>query len=420
MSRRRSSAGWLASVVLMLSGCAMSTESRLRELETIPAEWVANEDASRPNQGDFTFDAVSFPSPTQGWIAGNRYLLHVADDELTVTFVQPTGVWLNSIDFPTPAAGWAGGMRVARSAAGGDERNSDMAGVVWRYEDRGWQSCDLSGLSWDDWSVSRVRGTGAGPAFADAVVTLDPGVDEPDDGLRVRRELLEWDGARWRVDPRVRASGRNWEFADACFLPNGDGWFVGFEPDGNARRAISVRQTGGVWQPVALPELTPAIASLVEVACLPDGGALAAGISGEPQHAPILIMFEDGSWRSLELPDRYAEASIGAIAAAAERDYWIALSATERAPRAPAGFLRWHDGAWQEVELPRLPEGRGGGLAFTDLQFVTPSEAWATARDYAGPGIVRGLIFHYSDGVWRNRNWTWSAWDQSWFGLFGD
>jgi hypothetical protein len=61
-----------------------------------------------------------------------------------------------------------------------------------------------------------------------------------------------------------------------------------------------------------------------------------------------------------------------------------------------------------------------GGFAFTDMQFVTPNEGWAVANDYGGPGIVRGLIFHYKDGVWRNRNWTWHFWNQPWFGLFGD
>jgi len=34
-------------------------------------------------------------------------------------------------------------------------------------------------------------------------------------------------------------------------------------------------------------------------------------------------------------------------------------------------------------------------------------------------GVWRGLIFHYKDGAWRNRNWNWHFWCQRWFGLLG-
>jgi hypothetical protein len=51
------------------------------------------------------------------------------------------------------------------------------------------------------------------------------------------------------------------------------------------------------------------------------------------------------------------------------------------------------------------------------MQFVSPTEGWAIANDYDGPDLVRGLIFHYKDGVWRNRNWNWHFWNEPWFGL---
>jgi hypothetical protein len=54
------------------------------------------------------------------------------------------------------------------------------------------------------------------------------------------------------------------------------------------------------------------------------------------------------------------------------------------------------------------------------MQFVTPNEGWAIATDFAGTGLSNGLIFHYKDGVWRHRNWSWHLWDMPGFGMLGD
>jgi hypothetical protein len=53
------------------------------------------------------------------------------------------------------------------------------------------------------------------------------------------------------------------------------------------------------------------------------------------------------------------------------------------------------------------------------MQFVSPDEGWAIANDVGGPGLGRGLIFHYRDGVWRNRNWNWHFWNEPGFGFCG-
>jgi hypothetical protein len=53
------------------------------------------------------------------------------------------------------------------------------------------------------------------------------------------------------------------------------------------------------------------------------------------------------------------------------------------------------------------------------MAFPSPNEGWAAAYDYLGSGIVRGLVLHYKDGVWRNRNWDWHFWHERGWGLIG-
>jgi hypothetical protein len=81
--------------------------------------------------------------------------------------------------------------------------------------------------------------------------------------------------------------------------------------------------------------------------------------------------------------------------------------------------MHFKEGAWIEVPRPHVPHGGAQGYTIGGIRFVSEDEAWAIARDGDGPGLFRGLVFHYKDGVWRNRNWNWHFWDERRFGLFG-
>jgi hypothetical protein len=173
----------------------------------------------------------------------------------------------------------------------------------------------------------------------------------------------------------------------------------------------------------ALPDLPGPNAYVSQIACAGDGRAIAAAVVNaagpaltETGGTSTLLAF-DGAWNTVALPAPYDRHRVSAVAALTATDVWLALSAPDRG--APT-FVHWRDGVWDEVAPPVLPSGRTTGYDVSAMQFVSPSEGWAVANDYAGPGIVRGLIFHYRDGQWRNRNWNWHFWDQRWFGLFGD
>src|SRR5690606_2626236 len=98
-------------------------------------------------------------------------------------------------------------------------------------------------------------------------------------------------------------------------------------------------------------------------------------------------------------------------------EVWISVNCNPLEVECRERFLHLRNGVWETVELPRLPDGRSTHRLIVDMQFVTPTEGWAIAHDL----IPRagGRIYHYRDGVWRNRNWNWHFWDAPGFGLFG-
>lgn len=407
-------------------GCAPVRDPRVLHLQSIPAHWVEQSDRLEPKLvADFMFDALSFSTPTDGWIVGHRYLLHVTDTGLSVVFVNPARVSLNSVNFRTPDAGWAGGrsLEVQRSRSRAPWALGPSPGAIWRFSGGGWQSVDLTPLSWPDWSVSAVRASARGEIWATGFIDIPADHRHRPGARRFRPILLRSGGTGWTADESPHQDGRNWAFYDICFDDAGSGWFVGADlGDDDAPRALAVRRSADTWQRTDEPaDLAGPHARLSGVACSSGGRAVALGESGHAggyrDGSPVLLRY-DGIWQRIELPVAFQHADVGAMAAVSDSDVWLALSSVDRrAGRRPA-FLHWTGGEWSEVPAPPLPEGRH--YAFSGMQFVSPTEGWAIANDHSGPGIVRGLIFHYRDGVWRNRNWSWHFWDQHLFGLFGD
>ena len=96
-------------------------------------------------------------------------------------------------------------------------------------------------------------------------------------------------------------------------------------------------------------------------------------------------------------------------------DFWLSLFESA----GDALLVHVTDGEWTAVPGPNVPHGGAQGYVIQNIDFVSENEAWATAHDGDGPGLFRGLVLHYKDGVWRNRNWNWHFWDERWFGLLG-
>ena len=420
-------------MALISSGCSMACRENAGDLRPAVAHWVDAPlwHAYAPVRGDFTFDALSFSVPSDGWIAGKRFLLHVVDRALTVTFTDPTGAWIDSIAFAAPSEGWASGFyqrpRLTPLPSDVDpmvrwfEGNSVATGTIWRYRHDRWEATDLSEFDWGEWTVGGVWAAPGGDAWATAVIQTGER-KRLSDPIVLESVLLRWDGQRWRVDDFNATGSRRRFFNDICFQPSGEAWFVGSDlTDPHVRRPVAVHRRDHTWQPVALPELSNTHGALSEVVCLPGGRALAIGASyagaSQPRQ-PVLLRY-DQEWHRIELPDGLENAEIGAVAALSSNDVWLAVSQHRAVGDHRVRFLHWFDGRWTEVDPPALPGGRTGWYFVKAMQFVSPDEGWAIADDVDGPGLVRGLIFHYRDGVWRNRNWNWHFWNEPGFGFCG-
>ncbi|MCY0464299.1 hypothetical protein OVW20_29380, partial [Klebsiella pneumoniae] len=62
-----------------LAGCGALCRTKVSHLRPAPAHWVEKPfwHAFAPMPELFQFDALSFSTPNDGWIVGNRFLLHV-------------------------------------------------------------------------------------------------------------------------------------------------------------------------------------------------------------------------------------------------------------------------------------------------------------------------------------------------------
>ena len=393
----------------MLAGCATSYRSKVEGLRPASAHWIDATGSFAPSTlwGHFSFESLSFPSPTEGWIVGDRFVLHVKRRGLSVTFLEPTGSRLKSVDFRTPDDGWAAGSRLG-------------AGVVWHYANGRWSPSDL-GIDRPDWYARRIW-VSPEAVWTEVGVVLKEDL-QPGPSRRTKSVLLRSSGTAWQVDDSPGLEEHSWSFRDACFYSSSDGWFVGFErAEPRIVRALAVRRLNGEWRRDWLTELSGPRADLRQVVCLPENRAVALGISGggmDGPGQPVLLRHDGERWQRIELPEAFRRAEVGAVAALSDSDVWLAVSNVVALRDDRATFLHWSGGEWTEVAAPSLPGGRAIAYYFSDMQFVSPTEGWAIANVYKGRGMARGLIFHYRDGVWRNRNWSWHFWNEPWFGLAG-
>jgi hypothetical protein len=300
-----------------------------------------------------------------------------------------------------------------------------LAGAAWPFDDApsrgfiarragdGWAEEPIAAGELWNWSLHQVQ-TAAAAGWA-------LGLEER--GPSFQRVLLQR-GAEWQVvRPYGWRGGDFWIVARFCTDPSGTSWFVGTQYDAQHRaHALAVRQRDGTFEPVPIGQLAGPGTAVDHVACLGGGGAVAVGAAGMSEdrrdaNARAILLHYDGAWRGEWFPDHLRGVSVTALAALSATDVWLAVTSPDGSRTM---FLHRTAAGWEEVVPPALPDGRSGGYVVRDMQFVSVGEGWAVANDTGGPGLVRGLIFHYRDGAWRLRNWNWHFWHQPYFGLLGD
>ena len=370
----------------------------------IPARWVDEGDTLQPRVGDFSFNDLSFATPDDGWIVGDRFLLHVSGDRVRVVFVNDFRTSLVSVATLGPASAWAGGLRTAGDDGG-------VEGVLWSYGADGWRPARLPEVPVVDWTVARVRfaATNDGAALVHGRAPAS---------AERRDVLLHFDGTRW-VTAFAAPAGS--ELSDVCLTPDGGGWAVGRTMISSRApwQGAAWRRDAGTWSEVPLPMGFEGPWDVHRVRCLAGGRVAAIGGRIMPAATGtavegLLLRFA-GVWQRVELPDPMRAAYPDALDVAPDGSLWVAAGRAGRPLIARQTATGW----WDTTPLPVLPGGRDCGFAVGALALTAASDGWAIADDVGGPGVVRGLVLRYRDGAWSNRGWNWPFWRERWFGLFG-
>src|SRR5262245_39919719 len=141
----------------LVVGCAicvmvssrLCTAAEIR-FPTIPAHWVDDAAGLEPLRGgEFTFDSVSFSSPTEGWVVGNRYILHIEGERLELQFLRSAGIWLNDVQASRSAGTFVAGSYRHGAAPG--------RGMLLRLSTNGWEEQSVESTDLNDWLVGTVR-----------------------------------------------------------------------------------------------------------------------------------------------------------------------------------------------------------------------------------------------------------------------
>ncbi|MFN8643362.1 MAG: hypothetical protein U0802_17510 [Candidatus Binatia bacterium] len=370
-----------------------------------PAHWVEG-DEIEPTWEVSPFQAMEFTSPSEGWLAGERYVLHIQGERLEVAFVDIRQS-LKNFGFSSPTIGWA--------ATRGEEN-----GPLLSYRDGIWRRERPAGIDWPYWGVINIMAGRAGEAWATTWFGWEARRRPTD---KWSRGLLHHDESGWAPDARPAAGRNPGSLSDACQGPDGKWWFVGGDfsaPSGSA--VVLARWDGNTLEPVAGPASDSEVSWLGAVRCLPDGSAWAVGRTrpAKGQPADILVMRYTTRWERIPVPAFFPrEPTADALAPVSADEAWFAASCGfALQPECCSRFLHYREGRWETVGVPLMPGGRCTKVAIDQMQFVSPDEGWAIADDLE-PYLGIGRIFHYKNGTWRLRNWNWHFWDAPWFNLFG-
>lgn len=340
-------------------------------------------------------------------VVGDRFVLRIREDQLTLTFVNDRKTHLSGVSLENAERAWAVGGRA--------QHGEPPENVVWRYDQGHWTESRLGLSDARNWQVTRIA----------ALPSHDPflvGFRLSGGSLSSTLASLTTHGPRFESLNAVAGASA---VVEICRGATGVPWGIGWKKSApNAlRRPLLVEKRSDEWVDLS-PERTDdgADAYFVAVSCWSDG-AVAVGIedsmSSAGTEASFLMRYEGGVWFRLSWPERIRHMQPVAVAARSGTDIWIAAACVGSAERCAPTTFHFDGTAWHEKPLPRLPGERGREYVLQAMVFPTPEVGWVIANDVIGSELSRGLIFTYEDGAWRNRNWDWHWWDESWWGLFG-
>lgn len=383
--------------------CASMAHAGDAVLTFHPAHWVNGQDPE-PTFYVSPLRALSFPRSDDGWIVGERYVLHVTGERLEVAFVDLKES-RGSISFSSPDLGWAGG--------------GQHPWPLLRYGSHAWQDEPVHGADWPYWSVARVMAGPSGDAWAFAA--FSERVPELLESPQMTSAILHYDGTHWSVDEQLLQGHPDWHLTDACQAVDGQWWFVGIDGStASGRSMLLARLERDRLQPVVLQHAATERSGLYKIRCLPDGTVWAAGDRRSAKDEPLqlaLLRFAT-AWESVPVPTVFPrDPFVTALAPVSRGEVWVSASCGAAEPDCCERFLHYRDGTWETVSLPLMPGGRCTKVSIADMQFVSPDEGWAVGSDME-PGLGGGRIFHYTNGAWRLRNWNWHFWNAPWFDLF--
>ena len=386
----------------------VATSTAAEELPTFsPAHWVEGDDLE-PAYHSHSFRALSFPTPDEGWIVGDQYILHIRGEQLEVAFLELHDA-LDSVSFVDSSLGWLGGN-------GPDRGRFPLL----RYRAGVWNQEHFEGMRWPYWRIRLVTAGSETDAWAVASVS-----DIPFQYLGPNRPgsvMLRYEGADWAADSAVLTPHPDVRINDACRTPDKTWWFIGHQATSpSGLHAWMAYWDGSALQRVSVPEGDAKRSALSSIRCASDGTVWALGDRRQSaeQSNEILLIRRVTTWERLVVPaDLSGDVVPTSLAAIGANEVWVSAHSDVFQADGRERYLHLRDGVWETVELPVLPGGRSKNVRIVDTQFVSPTVGWAIAQDLEHrSGGAR--IYHCRDGVWRNRNWNWHFWDAPGFGLFG-
>ena len=403
-------------VLTILAGLHLGYRCPAAEVEQVPAHWVDSEEVAPRYVSDFEWISMHFVSPNHGWLVGFPLILEIDGDSLRLWFERRTRL---SVLFTVAAVDasnvWAGGSLLYHLVRGEYYPQDGRSEGLFLHGD---------GARWTPFETHDV------PSLD--VTVLDLALAGPADGWAIARFeleknvfstlLLRFDGQTWQPRAPDWPLGAQWSMMDVCLTPNGGGWLVGSRGEGvNRRRPHAFRRQGDNWEEVPVPPVYYPSVRMDGVHCLEDGGAVVLGTGAFQDNVlgrnpdPLLWIYR-GAWERVELPEEVRSLEVMAVGVVDAQDYWLAV--TDRFRRTGGEFfMHFSGGRWERVPGPTLPPDIVQSYTVSQMQFVSPTEGWAIASGAGAGNLGRGLIFHYKDGVWRVRNWSWNWWDEKWFGF---
>ncbi|MCF2533375.1 hypothetical protein [Yinghuangia soli] len=181
---------------------------------------------------------------------------------------------------------------------------------------------------------------------------------------------------------------------------------AGYGPDrfGDAPTAFGRSGAGGAWQQTAFPTASGDWSSLVGVAALSPGRALAVGGYDADLGGYLVVGTGDGKWQQLRAapaPPGTELGSLNSIDALGPADAWAVGESNVPSPNgtydtAPVAE-HWDGSAWTIAPLPQLDPEIAVGVQLTDVEMIATDDVWASGATFDGQQPV---LAHYDGTGW--------------------